>query len=99
MFSSSLVKVIFKYCFLLTKIRSTLLLGSGCGSVGRAVASNNRDLRFVSRHRQNFLYQLDSRKDENKEKAVGNGPSLKKCPVVLHLPVKQMTTSPLEWML
>ena len=53
-------------------------LGSGCGSVGRAAASYTRDLQFESRHRQNFIYQLYNRKDENKEKEAGNGPSLKK---------------------
>ena len=35
----------------------SILFGSG-GSVGRAVASNTRDLRFESQHRQNFIYQL-----------------------------------------
>ena len=53
-------------------------MGSGGGSVGRAVASNTRDPRFESRHRQSFIYQLYIRKDENKEKEAGNGPSLKK---------------------
>ena len=50
-------------------------LGSGCGSVGRAVASNTRDLSFKSRNRQNIIYQLYNRKDENKVKEAGNGPS------------------------
>ena len=45
--------------------------GSGCGSVGRAVASDTRDPRFKSRHRQNLIYQLYNRKDENKENEVG----------------------------
>ena len=71
--------------------------GSGCGSVGRAVTSDSRDPRFESYHRQNFIYQLYNRKDENKEKEAGNGPSLKRdnktchicfsiyrCNVVLH---------------
>ena len=53
-------------------------MGSGCGSVGRAVASDTRDLWFKSRHLQNFIYQiiyqLFNRKDENKEKEAGNGP-------------------------
>ena len=31
-------------------------LGSGCGSVGRAVASNTRGPWFESSHRQNFIY-------------------------------------------
>ena len=47
-------------------------------AVGRAVASNTRDLRFKSRHQQNFIYQLYNRKDENQEKKAENGPSLKK---------------------
>ena len=51
--------------------------GSGCGSVGRAVASDSRDPWFESRHRQNFIFQLYNRKDENKEKEAENGPSLK----------------------
>ena len=52
--------------------------GSGCGSVGREVASDTRDPRFESRHRQNFFYQLHNRKDENNEREAMNGPSLKK---------------------
>ena len=31
-------------------------MGSGCGSVGRAVASNTRDPRFKSSHGQKFIY-------------------------------------------
>ena len=53
-------------------------LGNGGGSIGRAVASDIRDPRLESRHRQNFIYQLYNGKDENKEKEAGNGPSLKK---------------------
>ena len=52
-------------------------LGSGCGSVGRAVASDTRDLWFESRHQQNFIYKLYNRKDENKEKEAGSGSSFK----------------------
>ena len=52
--------------------------GTGCGSVGCAVASDTRDPRFESRHWQNCIDQLYKRKDENKEKEAGNGPSLKK---------------------
>ena len=37
-------------------------LGSGGGSVGRAVASNTRYLRFEFHHRQNFIYQLSFKK-------------------------------------
>ena len=32
-----------------------------CGSIGRVVASDTRDLRFKSRHWQNFIYQLNNR--------------------------------------
>ena len=32
--------------------------GSGCGSVGRAVASNARGLRFESSHRQTFISDI-----------------------------------------
>ena len=63
-------------------IHILLNLGSGCGSVGRAVTSDTRDPRFEPCHRRNFVYQficqLYNRKDENKEKEAGNGPSLKK---------------------
>ena len=52
-------------------------MGSGCGSVGRAVASITRDPRFESRHRHNCINQLYNRKHQNKEKEAGNGPSLK----------------------
>ena len=38
--------------------------GSGGGSVGRVVASNTRDSRFESQHRQNFSYQLYNRNTE-----------------------------------
>ena len=60
-------------------------MGSGCGSVGRAVASNTRGPRFESSHRQKFIYTLNIsllstvyRKDENKGKEAGNGPFFKK---------------------
>ena len=35
------------------------VLGSGCGSVGRAVASDTRDPRFESSHRQIYIYILN----------------------------------------
>ena len=38
--------------------KKTCLLGSGCGSFGRAVASNTRDPRFESRHWQTFIVHL-----------------------------------------
>ena len=47
-------------------------LGSDCDAVGRAVASDTRDLRFESSHRQiiyNLLYYCQLYwKDENKKK-------------------------------
>ena len=52
-----------------------LALGSGCGSVGRVVIHYTRYPQFKSRHQQNFIYHLYIRKDENKEKEDGNGPS------------------------
>ena len=54
--------------------------GSGCGAVGRAVASDIRGPGFESSHWQLLLniYLLLTvcRKDENKEKEAGNGPFL-----------------------
>ena len=48
------------------------LKGSGCGSVGKAVASNTRGLRFESSHLQilmNLYFLLTVyRKDENKKR-------------------------------
>ena len=38
--------------------RSGFFRGSGCGSVGRAVASNSRDPRLEPRHQQYFIYKL-----------------------------------------
>ena len=37
----------------------TLPMGSGCGSVGKAVASNTRGPQFVSSHRQKFIFILN----------------------------------------
>ena len=34
--------------------KMSITVGSGCGSVGRAVASDTRDPRFQSSHQQNF---------------------------------------------
>ena len=57
------------------------MLGSACGSVGRAVASDTRDPQFVSHHWQNFIYQfiyqLYNRKDKIKKKRPGMGHLLK----------------------
>ena len=52
-------------------------MGSGGGSVGRAVTSDASGPRFESSHRQKFILNIYcqlSRKDENKEKEAGNGP-------------------------
>ena len=53
-------------------------MGSGCGSVGRAVASHSRSPRFKSSHRQKIILKIVYCqlywKDENKEKEAGNGP-------------------------
>ena len=52
--------------------------GSGCGSVGRAVASDTTDPRFESRHRQTLIKHLFSvncvEKTKIKKKEAGNGP-------------------------
>ena len=53
-----------------------LTQGSGCGSVGRAVASNARGPRFESSHWQTFILNIYCQlhwKDENKEKETGIG--------------------------
>ena len=56
--------------------------GSGCGSVDRAVASDTRDRQFESCDWQNFtyqiFYQINNRKDENKEEEAGNSLSFEK---------------------
>ena len=38
--------------------KETPLLGSGCGSVGSAVASNTRGPQFDSSHRQTFIMYI-----------------------------------------
>ena len=51
-----------------------------CGSVGRAVVSNIRDLQFKSSHGQNLMmniFTVNCGKDENKEKMTVNGPFFK----------------------
>ena len=57
-------------------------MGSGCGAIGRAVASDIRGPGFESSDRQLlmniYLLLTVRRKDENKEKEAGNGPFLKK---------------------
>ena len=53
--------VITKGFFGMTKavVKKYFELGSGCGSVGRAVASNTRGPWFESSHRQKFIYILN----------------------------------------
>ena len=64
----------------LTELTLTIeRMGSGCGSVGGAVASNTRGPRFESSHPQNLLSNCilsTVLKDENKEKDARNGPFL-----------------------
>ena len=62
------------------KVKIYLVLGSGFGSVGRAIASNSKGPRFESSHQQKFILNIFCQlywKDENKEKEAGNGPFLK----------------------
>ena len=57
--------------------QSYQVMSSGGGSVGRAVASNSRCLRFKSSHRQKIILNIYSQlywKDKNEEKEAGNGP-------------------------
>ena len=52
-------------------------MGSGGGSVGRAVAYDTRDPRFKSQHRQNLFTNGNQIEKTKKEKEAGNGPSKK----------------------
>ena len=56
-------------------------MGSGCGSVGRAVTSKSRGPRFESSHWQKFIEHLPTvkciEKTKIKEKEARNGPFLK----------------------
>ena len=54
------------------------MLGSGCGTVGQAVASDTKDLRVESRQQHNFIDQSYKRKDKNKEKVTREWPIFKK---------------------
>ena len=49
------------------KLQIFVVAGSGCGSVGRAIASNARDLQFESQHWQNFIYQCSIEKTKIKK--------------------------------
>ena len=58
-----------------------ILGGSGCGSVGRAFASNSRGPRFEPSHWKKLYWTIQCQlywKDENKEKEAENGPFKKK---------------------
>ena len=62
-------------------VKSFQIGGSGCGSVGRAVASNSRGPRFKSRHRKKFIFNIllsNVLKRRNKEKEAGKVHCLKK---------------------
>ena len=55
-------------------------LGSGCGSVGRAIASDSRGPQFKSSQQQKTILNIMVNcieKDENKEKEARNGPFFK----------------------
>ena len=71
----------FTFKKLLLNSVTEVLMGRVCGSVGRVIASYIRDPRFESRYQQNFIYQMYNCK--SKEKEAGNGPSLKKPPVLI----------------
>ena len=56
-------------------------MSSGCSSVGKVVASNTRDARFESSHRQTVYYLLAVKcieKTKRKEKETGVGAFFKK---------------------
>ena len=66
-------------CLFKSELRHKLnnQMGSGGGSVVRAVTSNSRGQRFEDGHRQKFILNIYCQlywKDENKEKEAGNGP-------------------------
>ena len=49
----------FGLCLSVLNLTICKQLGSGCGSVGRAVASDTRGPRFESSHRQKFIYKIE----------------------------------------
>ena len=71
-------KALSTICSAVTFLITVNFVGSGCGTVGRAVASDTRGPGFESCLWQLLLnvYLLLTvcRKDENKEKEAGNGP-------------------------
>ena len=56
------VMLILKCYWLIAVLFSCSNKGSGCGSVGRAVACDTRDPQFKPHQRQNLIYQLLNRK-------------------------------------
>ena len=52
-------------------------MGSGCGSVGIAVASNTRGLQLESSQRQTLYCLYTVKRIEKTKKEAGNGPILK----------------------
>ena len=48
----------FNSIFCVLTVNNLIKLGNGCGSAGRAVASDTRDLRFESRRQQSFTFQF-----------------------------------------
>ena len=64
-------------CSILFCYAKTQKHGSGCGSVGREVASNTKGPRLKSSHRQTFIYMQHlvycQPKDQNKEKEARYG--------------------------
>ena len=66
------VKVPNRKCLQSTNPNKILSLGSGCGTVGKAVASNTREPQFDSQHRLRFICQLcNIEKTKVKEKRPG----------------------------
>ena len=72
------------------KLEKKPVMGSGCGSVGRAVASVTRGPWFESSHPQTLIWTFICLlsivlKRRNKEKEAGNGPYMKRNRRVLNL--------------
>ena len=68
---------------------TSMLKGSGCGSVGKAVASDNRGPRFKPSHRRSFYWALlivsCVEKTKIKKKRPGMAHFKKNCPLGLNL--------------
>ena len=84
---------------ILKKIATTV--GSGCGSVDRAVASNTRGLWFKSSHQQNFILKIftvncEKTKIKEKEKEAGKGPFTNRVTAIASLKTISPTLNRLE---